>query len=265
MSLFSDPMSAFTSAFSGFSASAAPFLGYYGQQQTNEDMVQLAKDQMAWQERMSSTAHQREVADLKAAGLNPILSMGKGSGASTPAGSVPSLKNPADSFNSALPLLKQKAEIDMIKAQTEATNASTFKTNQETYNLQVDERIKELHEQIAQADLSIRGDQSKVWQNVGQIATQVGKLLDGAAQFMDQFKITQSAKGVKDALNSVVETVQDPAKVVEKSAQALQSTGNYLFQILEQIGKTVTGPAVRYFEQLRERAIEIRKQNEARK
>lgn len=66
-------------------------LDYLGAQKQNETAKEIADEQMAFQERMSNTAHQREIADLKASGLNPVLSAN--AGASSPSGAMAPVVN----------------------------------------------------------------------------------------------------------------------------------------------------------------------------
>jgi len=85
--------------------------------------------QMDFQERMANTAHQREVEDLKKAGLNPILSSKLGGSASPPGASAQAAS--PDVAGKALQGAGLKAQLALIEANTNNANSAANLSKQQ--------------------------------------------------------------------------------------------------------------------------------------
>ncbi|AXL15308.1 DNA pilot protein [Microviridae sp.] len=103
----------------------------YGAENQQQASKKMAREQMAFQERMSNSAHQRAMADLKKAGLNPILAAQQP--ASTPGGAMGQAQNiEGAGIQAATQTAQAMANVQQTQANVNLQNRQAQKAQYET-------------------------------------------------------------------------------------------------------------------------------------
>jgi len=184
-------------------ASAAASL--YGGLSRNQQQTQAASAQQAFQQEMSGTAYQRAMADMKAAGLNPMLAAKLG-GASTPSGAMPNL---FDAFTPAMQTYQQ-----VFSAESQAS----LQRSQEVQVLAAADKITEEIKNIPFEGDRVRAATQLLMQQVGEVAAR-----------------TKNLGATYDEILATTQEILTRTKLTANQLQAEMETGNFR-RFAEQFG-----------------------------
>lgn len=122
-------------------------LGALGAQGASRDM---AREQMQFQERMSSTAYQRATHDMQQAGINPMLAYMKGGADSAP-GAMGQAENAGSAFSAGRQAAMQSR---MAEASAKQAEYAADKIEAETEGQEIDNKLKPEYLKIQKANMA---------------------------------------------------------------------------------------------------------------